>query len=193
MLPNPLLALAFYYAYVSGSSYLPTHGVRNIAGSRTSLRDSRSSHADLEDLPMPIVLNCPASLCPLSLTAEGIPDRRIGVVGVQGIACVTSSITVAGHSTAWSLVILVWVDVVALVLSGTLCSGTCVSATYFGQATASCGSRCSRLLTSPILSSCGSCTDACHLRLDLAFPLPLFCFLSAISTGRMVPSVNWLC
>ena len=56
---------------------------------------------------MPIELNCPASLNPLSLTAEDIPGRPLGVLGVLGIAGVASCVPVAGPSTASSPVILI--------------------------------------------------------------------------------------
>ena len=56
---------------------------------------------------MPIELNCPASLDPLSLTAEDIPGHRLVVLGVLGIAGVASCIPVAGLSTASSPVILI--------------------------------------------------------------------------------------
>ena len=107
MLPNLSLALPFHCAYVSGSFYLPTRGVLNIAGIPTPLPDSRGPQADLEAAPMPVELNCPASLGPLSLTAEGISGRRLGVLGVLGIAGVTSYVTIAGPSTASSPVFLV--------------------------------------------------------------------------------------
>ena len=99
--------MLFHCAYVSGSFYLPTRGVLNIAGIPTPLPDSRGPLADLEGAPMPIELNCPASLNPLSLTAEDIPGRRLGVLGVLGIAGVASCVPVAGPSTASSPVILI--------------------------------------------------------------------------------------
>ena len=103
MLHNPSLVLPLHCAYVSGSVYLPTRGVRNIAGIPTLLPDSRGPQADL----VGVELNCPASLNPLSLTAEGIPGRRLVVLGVLGIASVTSCVPVAGPSTASSPVVLV--------------------------------------------------------------------------------------
>ena len=105
--PYPSLALLFHCAYVSGSFYLPTRGVLNIAGIPTLLPDSRGPLADLECVHMPIELNCPASLYPLTLTAEDIPDRHLSVLGVLGIAGVTSCVPVAGPSTPSSPVILI--------------------------------------------------------------------------------------
>ena len=112
MLPNPSLALPLHCGYASGSFYVPTLGVGNIAGIPTPLRDSRSTQADLEGAHMPVELNCAASLCPLSLIAEGIPGRRLGDLGLLVIAGVTNCVTVAGPSTASSPVILVCVVVV---------------------------------------------------------------------------------
>ena len=107
MLPNPSLALPFHCAYVSGSVYLPTRGVLNIAGIPSPLPDSRGPLADLEGAHLPIELNGPASLNPLSLIAEDIPGHSLGVLSVLGIACVASSVPVAGPSTASSPVILI--------------------------------------------------------------------------------------
>ena len=142
---------------------------------------------------MPIELDWPAFLYPLSLTAEDIRSHRLGVLCVLGIAGVACCIPVAGPSTASSPVILISVGVVGLGSSVSLCSGKWITAPYFGDAPGSCRFGCSQLVTSPILSFCGSCTDVWHLRPDVAFPLSSFCFPVAISTRRMDSSVSRLC
>ena len=172
MLHNPSLVLPLHCAYVSGSVYLPTRGVLNIAGIPTPLPHSRGPLADLEGAHMPIVLNCPGALDPQSLTAEDIPGRRLVVLDVLGIAGVASCVPVAGPSTASSPVILISVEVVGLGSSVSLCPEKWITAPHFVDATGSCRSGCSRLVTSPIFSFRRACTDPCHLRLDIAFPLP---------------------
>ena len=142
---------------------------------------------------MPDELNCTAFLYPLSVTGEAIPGRRLVVLGVLGIAGVTSCVAVASLTTASSPVILVSVGVVGLGLLATLCSGKWITVPYFVDATRSCGSGCSWLVTSPILSFCRSCTDAWRLWRDVAFPSHLFFFPDTISPDRMSPSVSWLC
>ena len=97
--PYPSLAILFHCAYVSGSSYFPRRGDLNNPGIPTPLPDCSGPPADNESAPMPIELNCPASLNPPSLTAEDIPGRCLVVLSVLGIAGVASCIPVAGPST----------------------------------------------------------------------------------------------
>ena len=97
--PCPSLGILSHYACASGSLYLPTRGVLNIAPIPTPLPDSRGPLGDLEGAPMPGELNCPASLHAVSLTAEEIRGRHLVVLGVLGIAGVASQVPVAGPST----------------------------------------------------------------------------------------------
>ena len=115
VLAYPSLPLPFHWAYVSASIYLHTHGLHNMAGIPTPLRNPCGPRADLEGAKMPVELNCPASLSPLAFTAEGIPGRRLAVLRVLVTVGVASCVTIPGPSPALSPVSLVSGGVVGLV------------------------------------------------------------------------------